>query len=713
MLANHIKTLWDLGIRGFSIPYTKYMDPKDIGAIKTQAAALIGVPTDELYFTQDMDYHIAEADEIQPEKYTPNGRVSEYRYAQELLSAFSGDLPLLETLDQHKLASNQATVFVGTPNSVRGSETLKPQSGAAYELANAFMLAYGYGRPTILSDYYFDDATRTLAPNGTSDKRLSDVDMTSVCSANTDGASAWGDWNCQPYWTSTRGMVAFHNANYGQQSRNWQTPTLNTIGFARGAEGKSDTGFFAINNTHVAHTMTFETSMADGTYCNCNVYATRLANCAAEDRVTVKDGTLTATVKAKSALAMYSGAVYDSSAQDQVQHVVSPKYEDTLDLGRISDRTLTIYAPAGTAVARVTAADGNVYNITLETVPGHEEWVSGSVPASVGVNTGKSKLVLFDGAGNVVHAASGGDGTYAVPEGATMVWPDDGSLRLGLPFATDGNVRTTVTIHAPHAEAVGVVVTPKDGAAVYQAFDKTDDIGKRAVLTLDGDVREVSFRIVGSEPDDGVMPDALAGTREYTATTLANVSGAIEAWVDSAGDLSLASPEGASTDAVATPNDQKNPQQLQVTIHYHRGDGAYQAYDTEADIWDGWDLWEWITGGDGGSMKRFGSHDAFGEIVTYTKVQNEKGVREPWFIVRKGGDAWKAKDPDDNDRALPESVIQVAGCQSGFGSVEVWLVEGDPTIYISACSDLRAIRYTWRRHGGHADDGSQRRRRET
>ncbi|MEI2659498.1 MAG: hypothetical protein V9G11_05675 [Bifidobacterium adolescentis] len=49
--------------------------------------------------------------------------------------------------------ADNATVFVSNWDTARGSETLKPVSGARYELANAFMLGYDYGHPKILSDY--------------------------------------------------------------------------------------------------------------------------------------------------------------------------------------------------------------------------------------------------------------------------------------------------------------------------------------------------------------------------------------------------------------------------------------------------------------------------------------------------------------------------------------------------------------------------------
>ena len=51
----------------------------------------------------------------------------------------------------------------------------------------------------------------------------------------------------------------------------------------------------------------------------------------------------------------------------------------------------------------------------------------------------------------------------------------------------------------------------------------------------------------------------------------------------------------------------------------------------------------------------------------------------PQFIVRYGGDSWEAKDPNDENRTIPQSAITVNA--DGTASAEIWLVQGDTTIY--------------------------------
>ena len=95
-----------------------------------------------------------------------------------------------------------------------------------------------------------------------------------------------------------------------------------------------------------------------------------------------------------------------------------------------------------------------------------------------------------------------------------------------------------------------------------------------------------------------------------------------------------------------------------VTFHYQRTDGEY----------DDWDLWVWPEGGDGGAVAFTGS-DSYGKIATY-EVNSD--VSEVGFIVRKGGDSWSDKDISDDRKITIEN-----------GVAEVWLKQGDATIYTS------------------------------
>lgn len=96
-----------------------------------------------------------------------------------------------------------------------------------------------------------------------------------------------------------------------------------------------------------------------------------------------------------------------------------------------------------------------------------------------------------------------------------------------------------------------------------------------------------------------------------------------------------------------------------VTFHYQRTDGNY----------DGWDIWVWPSnpGGDGSAVAFSGS-DSYGQIAT---VEMPGDISEVGFIVRKGN--WEDKDISD-DRKITVT----------DGVAEVWLKQGDATVYTSA-----------------------------
>src|SRR5574344_41251 len=77
-----------------------------------------------------------------------------------------------------------------------------------------------------------------------------------------------------------------------------------------------------------------------------------------------------------------------------------------------------------------------------------------------------------------------------------------------------------------------------------------------------------------------------------------------------------------------------------IVFHYHREDSKYT----------GWDLWLWPDGGNGAGYEFNKDVDDYGAVAKYpvSTWPNSTGIN---FIVRQGGSAWSAKDPD-GDRSL-------------------------------------------------------------
>lgn len=696
MQADYLNRLWQDGVRGFRIDSAKHMDPDDIAAIKRKFMDKAGINGQSFPWSQEVIYHQGESSKFAPERYEKNGEVTQFSYAYSLLKDFNGSITDLKYITSDLLKrSDDATVFVANWDSARGSETLSPTSGARYELANAFMLGYDYGHPKILSDYHFDKSTQyDDGVKDTSDTKVPYVDMNKACAISKDPTQmTYGDWNCQQRWTSIRGMIRFHNAVNGTKVTNWQERGDNNIAFDRAADGSSTAkGFMAINNTLQDHDVDYTTTLPNGEYCD--VYASR--DCS--KTVKVSGGHIKTTIGKRSAIALYQGAVAES---DPGKGQYEPQYSDSPNSTLIGDKTLTMYYKpkqddAAVPELHYQKADGSEQNLAMEAVDASDStdangWYSVNLPE--GANLAAAKFYFTDGTGTDRPDTNG---WYQSQVGDTMVNVQDGTVSRGVPFtrtyASQHANQTKVTINFKPTSSVGTNATGvqvwTDDQAVYIPFGATPNgFGKTASGYVDGTQSQVKFRIV----DDRTATAASNGTEDsYTADVWkldkfadVYVDGAIEAWVDGNQPRTVSdrSPEKASPAATPQPNDIKNPKTLTVKLHYYRADGRYQDYDMESDTWKGWDLWSWYKESTSGVATPFNGHDDFGEVAEYKLLQTGKGVRDPWFIIRNGGSSWTGKDCDDNDRQIPESVINVQAGDLAAGTAEFWILSGDPTVY--------------------------------
>lgn len=703
--AEYLAHLWEDGVRGFRIDSAKHMDPNDIASIKRKFMTKAGI-TDEQSFpwSQEVIYHNGESEKFAPERYEKNGQVTEFSYAYSLLKDFNGSITNLKNITSDLLDdADNATVFVSNWDTARGSETLKPVSGARYELANAFMLGYDYGHPKILSDYAFNESTQyDDGVKDSTDTTVPKISMDDVCSTQKDPTQMeYGDWNCQQRWTSIRGMIKFHNAVNGTSVSNWQESGSNDIAFERvDANGKSK-GLLALNNTLQEHDVDYTTSLPDGEYCN--VYASRTCS----QTVTVSGGHAKATIGKRSAIAIYAGAVKGAWTETtEPSGTYAPQYKDSPNSSLIGDKTLTIYYKPdeswdGQVYVRYTSDNGSG-SIAMSAVDVADStnaagWYKADLPEGANLSAVKYHFASTQsGESDSTDWNGGKRGTeYTAQVGATMINVSGHRQQTGVPYTRNHAAKTKVTVNFRSVSGVGenasgVKVWNGDDmeSATYIPFESTPtQYGRKASGELDGDLATVHFRIVDGADATG----ASAGTVEqYEASVWklakfgdAHVSGAIEAWVDGAqpDTASDRSSEKASPSATPQPNDIKNPKNLTIKLHYYRPDGNYQEYSMESDAWKGWDLWSWYAESTSGESQEFTSHDEFGEVAEYTLSQIAKGVRNPWFIIRNGGSSWTGKDCDDNDREIPESVISMTAGNVENGVAEFWIVSGDPTVY--------------------------------
>ncbi|KAG7090451.1 hypothetical protein E1B28_009567 [Marasmius oreades] len=280
-LATYVNDLLSLGVDGLRLDAAKHIASGDISNI-------LGRLSSRPYITQEVIFGAGEA--VQPSEYVNNGDVQEFRFATTVRDSFlNGAISGLQNLDNRGWVSGtQANVFVTNHDTERNGGSLNSRSPSnTYVTATIFSLAHPYGTPTILSSYSFstiDDG----APNG----------GTGTCSA-TGGANGW---LCQHRWVAFSGMVGFRNTVGTAAITNWVSPQSNRIAFGRGSAG-----FVAINNADSAWSSQFSTSLPNGNYCDVISGKSSSGACTGVG-VAVSGGSFTATIPARSALAIHTGA---------------------------------------------------------------------------------------------------------------------------------------------------------------------------------------------------------------------------------------------------------------------------------------------------------------------------------------------------------------------------------------------------------------------
>ncbi|KAJ7108267.1 glycoside hydrolase [Mycena epipterygia] len=287
VLAAYANHLLSLGVDGFRLDAAKHMPATDI-------ANILGRLTSKPYISQEVIWGAGEP--IQPSEYVGNGDVQEFRYTTAIQNAFSGGgISSLQNLDSNGwVAGTQANIFVANHDTERNGGSLNINSPSnTYITATIFSLAHPYGTPTILSSYSFS-TTDDGAPNGGA----------GTCS--TTGGS--GGWLCQHRFVAFTGMVGFRN-NVGTAAiTNWVAPASQQIAFGRGS-----LGFVAINNADTAWSATFTTSLPSGAYCDV-ISGKSVSGACTGTGFTVSGGTFSATVPARSAIAIHTGQIGTGSS---------------------------------------------------------------------------------------------------------------------------------------------------------------------------------------------------------------------------------------------------------------------------------------------------------------------------------------------------------------------------------------------------------------
>jgi alpha-amylase len=319
-IANYLIALHRLGVAGFRIDAAKHMAARDIDAIiaKVNAAAAAesrAVP----YVFLEVINNSGEAVRAQDYFGVGNGSngasdITEFQYSYRLSDAFLGrnslNLTQLQNLPTNLLPNDKAVVFTDNHDNQRGGN-IYFADGQAYELANIFLLAYPYGYPALMSSYGFDRSSalgRDQGPPsaaGGVTQAVFDSSGNARCSTQL-GSAQPGSWVCEHRRRAITGMVGFRKATASTALSNWQSFSTNQIGFAR--TGK---GYVAINGSAAPLTVTVQTTLPAGQYCNVAVdefISSITTSCSGAPVSVAADGAANISVPAGSALALHAGA---------------------------------------------------------------------------------------------------------------------------------------------------------------------------------------------------------------------------------------------------------------------------------------------------------------------------------------------------------------------------------------------------------------------
>ncbi|MCK2245179.1 MULTISPECIES: alpha-amylase family protein [unclassified Crossiella] len=239
-IAGYLNKLLALGVDGFRIDAAKHMPPGDIAAIKARLSR-------PAYLYQEVIPGAGEP--IRPEQYAGNGDLLEFHYGEDLARIFNQEkLSYLRTFGS-TLPSGSAVVFTDNHDTQRGSGVLTYRDNARYALANAFMLAWPYGSPKLMSSYEFGNK---------------DEGPPAEASGRTRDSACFTDrWRCEHRWQVIANLVEFRNAVRGTGVNNWWDNGNDVIGFGRG-----DKGYLVLNDESPVIGRSFQTGLPAGRYCD-------------------------------------------------------------------------------------------------------------------------------------------------------------------------------------------------------------------------------------------------------------------------------------------------------------------------------------------------------------------------------------------------------------------------------------------------------------
>jgi alpha-amylase len=291
-LTGYLNKLIGYGVSGFRVDAAKHVGQHDLDAIY----ARLHRTKDGLKPYWALEVFGGGPGILSPQAFTTSGNVLGLDDVKQIRDAFKsypaahvGSLAALEVFGAGSglTPSARTLSFVANHDTERNGDALSYKDGARYILANEWLLAEGYGHPQVLSGFTW--TTADDSPPSDANGMVTDTSCTN------------GQWTCTDRNAGILGMVGWHNAVGSAPQANFWTDGDNVIAFSRG-----NRGWAAFNNNAAPQTITVQTGLPRGSYCDV-VHSRATGGQCANGLAPVQvgpDGSATVTIPAYDAVAV-------------------------------------------------------------------------------------------------------------------------------------------------------------------------------------------------------------------------------------------------------------------------------------------------------------------------------------------------------------------------------------------------------------------------
>lgn len=303
-ITEFLNRLIGLGVAGFRIDAAKHMWPADLRAIYARldnlSTEFFPAGTKPFIYQEVIDLGKGEA--VTRWQYNHMGRVTEFLYGAKLGSVLrKRPNQLLKYLrnfgeDWGFLLGGDALTFVDNHDNQRGhgaggADVLTFFEPRLYKMAVAFLLAWPYGLPRVMSSYGWQRDLRDGVDKNDWVGPPSDAAWNIRRVIRHRDNTCGGGWICEHRWRQIYNLVELHNLAGFSPVTNWWDNGYHAIAFGRG-----NVTFVVMNNEDFRIDAVFQTSLPPGTYCDVISGAKTSAGCTGRSFVVQPNGMVNITV---------------------------------------------------------------------------------------------------------------------------------------------------------------------------------------------------------------------------------------------------------------------------------------------------------------------------------------------------------------------------------------------------------------------------------